>query len=68
MYFLSWRHGGNCLLIFTKGFWKSMDTSKDQQELERLIERNQAPWLAIPLVSPVTAAAGTELTESVWRQ
>ncbi len=51
-----------------QGFWKSMDTSKDQQELERLIERNQAPWLAIPLVSPVTAAAGTELTESVWRQ
>jgi glucose-1-phosphate cytidylyltransferase len=27
------------------GFWKSMDTSKDQQELEQLYVRGTAPWL-----------------------
>ncbi|GGG93171.1 sugar phosphate nucleotidyltransferase [Silvibacterium dinghuense] len=28
------------------GFWKSMDTSKDQQELERLVGEGMAPWIA----------------------
>jgi glucose-1-phosphate cytidylyltransferase len=27
------------------GFWKSMDTSKDQQELERLFVGRTAPWI-----------------------
>ncbi|MFT4112166.1 sugar phosphate nucleotidyltransferase [Silvibacterium sp.] len=27
------------------GFWKSMDTSKDQQELEKLIGEGTAPWV-----------------------
>lgn len=27
------------------GFWKSMDTSKDQQELERLCAAGTAPWM-----------------------
>jgi glucose-1-phosphate cytidylyltransferase len=27
-----------------QGFWKSMDTSKDQQELEKLIGNEAAPW------------------------
>jgi glucose-1-phosphate cytidylyltransferase len=27
------------------GFWKSMDTSKDQQELERLYHEEGIPWL-----------------------
>lgn len=26
------------------GFWKSMDTSKDQQEMERLAESGSSPW------------------------
>jgi glucose-1-phosphate cytidylyltransferase len=26
------------------GFWKSMDTSKDQQELERMYQRGEAAW------------------------
>jgi glucose-1-phosphate cytidylyltransferase len=30
------------------GFWKSMDTSKDQQEMERLYQSEQAPWIAVP--------------------
>ncbi|HZD49340.1 MAG TPA: sugar phosphate nucleotidyltransferase [Silvibacterium sp.] len=29
------------------GFWKSMDTSKDQQEMERLAESGAAPWTTI---------------------
>jgi glucose-1-phosphate cytidylyltransferase len=28
-----------------EGFWKSMDTSKDQQELDRLIQEGDAPWM-----------------------
>jgi len=27
-------------------FWKSMDTSKDQQEMERLAESGSAPWVS----------------------
>ena len=27
------------------GFWKSMDTSKDQQELEKLADGSRAPWM-----------------------
>ena len=26
------------------GFWKSMDTSKDQQEMESLLQADRAPW------------------------
>lgn len=32
-----------------KGFWKSMDTSKDQQEMERLFRAGNVPWLVEPL-------------------
>ena len=31
------------------GFWKSMDTSKDQQELEQLCVSGEAPWANKPL-------------------
>jgi glucose-1-phosphate cytidylyltransferase len=27
------------------GFWKSMDTSKDQQELEKLLVGGTGPWI-----------------------
>lgn len=33
------------------GFWKSMDTSKDQQELERLVQSGEAAWT---MPSPMT--------------
>lgn len=36
------------------GFWKSMDTSKDQQELEQLCAGRRAPWL---LDEPAVAVA-----------
>jgi glucose-1-phosphate cytidylyltransferase len=39
-----------------RGFWKSMDTSKDQQELERLYCTDTAPW-TVP--ANVLAAAAT---------
>ena len=29
-------------------FWKSMDTSKDQEELEKLYADGRAPWMAVP--------------------
>ena len=29
------------------GFWKSMDTSKDQQEMENLIVGGKAPWVRV---------------------
>lgn len=29
------------------GFWKSMDTSKDQQEMERLGEAGDSPWIVL---------------------
>jgi glucose-1-phosphate cytidylyltransferase len=32
-----------------EGFWKSMDTSKDQQELERIYQRGKPGWRAFSL-------------------
>jgi glucose-1-phosphate cytidylyltransferase len=43
------------------GFWKSMDTSKDQQELERLCSGTTPPWLQ-PL--PVRASAAAEASHA----
>jgi len=49
-------------LLFTyrhDGFWKSMDTSKDQQELERLYQSGEATWTDVHSVlhwRPETAA------------
>jgi glucose-1-phosphate cytidylyltransferase len=37
---------GNLYVYRHTGFWKSMDTSKDQQELERLCANGTAPWVA----------------------
>ena len=31
------------------GFWKSMDTSKDQQDMEKLCVGGRAPWEVSPL-------------------
>jgi glucose-1-phosphate cytidylyltransferase len=28
-----------------EGFWKSMDTSKDQQEFETILTNGEAPWM-----------------------
>jgi len=38
------------------GFWKSMDTSKDQQEFEAILRREAAPWMDIAAAR--AAAAG----------
>lgn len=41
-----------------EGFWKSMDTSKDQEELERLNEGDRAPWINERTRGAVSAAKG----------
>ncbi len=38
------------------GFWKSMDTSKDQQELEVLSTDGQSPWLVRPMAAAAAVA------------
>jgi glucose-1-phosphate cytidylyltransferase len=46
-------------LLYTykhEGFWRSMDTSKDQQELEALYRDGAAPWTAIPSMAVATTA------------
>jgi glucose-1-phosphate cytidylyltransferase len=35
---------GELFVYQHQGFWRSMDTSKDQQEIEALMDRNIAPW------------------------
>jgi|SRR5579871_1988289 len=35
---------GMLYTYFHNGFWRSMDTSKDQQELEKLVENGIGPW------------------------
>lgn len=47
-------------LLYTykhEGFWRSMDTSKDQQELEALYRDGGAPWTQLP-APPVAVRAG----------
>ena len=39
------------------GFWKSMDTSKDQQELEKMVEGKTAPWMPVAETSEFPATA-----------
>lgn len=41
-----------------EGFWKSMDTSKDQEELEKLYEGDRAPWIKQPARGAVPAVKG----------
>ena len=36
---------GHLYVYQHKGFWKSMDTSKDQQEMESLFRAGNVPWL-----------------------
>jgi glucose-1-phosphate cytidylyltransferase len=43
---------------FHDGFWKSMDTSKDQQEMERLCEGSSAPWMKDPRETAMATAGG----------
>jgi hypothetical protein len=38
------------------GFWKSMDTSKDQQELDHLRTLGAPPWMAFRKKSKSAAA------------
>jgi glucose-1-phosphate cytidylyltransferase len=46
-----------CLYAYQHhGFWKSMDTAKDQQELERIYNAQKAPWSEIGSALPEEAA------------
>ena len=47
-------HRGQLNAYCHEGFWKSMDTSKDQQELEALLSKGAAPWA---MLSARTAVA-----------
>jgi len=42
------------------GFWKSMDTSKDQQELEGLCVNGVGPWEKVADLSPVRQLAAVQ--------
>jgi len=47
------------------GFWKSMDTSKDQQELERLYGDGPAPWMDFSQhKTDLTGLIGTSVVDS----
>lgn len=39
------------------GFWKSMDTSKDQMELEHILNMGAPPWLPAPILRARAASA-----------
>lgn len=36
---------GQLMAYMHRGFWKCMDTQRDKQQLENLIESGQAPWM-----------------------
>ena len=41
-----------------RGFWQCMDTQRDADELNKMWDRNQAPWAA----APAPSSASTEVT------
>ena len=40
-----------------EGFWKSMDTSKDQQEFEHILTTGDAPWMKVERAAAARRAA-----------
>jgi glucose-1-phosphate cytidylyltransferase len=44
-----------------EGFWRPMDTLKDKQILEDLVEKGTMPWL----VNPAARAAPTEAERKI---
>jgi glucose-1-phosphate cytidylyltransferase len=38
-------HGGQLFTYKHSGFWKPMDTQRDKNMMEELIEKNKAPWI-----------------------
>jgi glucose-1-phosphate cytidylyltransferase len=48
---------GRLFVYQHNGFWKSMDTSKDQQELEKLIQGKNIPWMP-PTQEPAIPTLG----------
>ena len=59
-------------LLYThvhKGFWKSMDTSKDQQEMERIHNGGTPPWLQVGKSEPAeVVTAGSAIETFLVRQ
>ena len=45
------------------GFWKSMDSSKDQQEMEKLYKNSGAPWMDL---APLTADRRNQAFKQVF--
>jgi glucose-1-phosphate cytidylyltransferase len=48
--------GGHLMAYKYEGFWRPMDTLRDRQILEEMVERGNAPWRLSPQV-PVRAAS-----------
>lgn len=49
--------GGSLYTYLHEGFWKSMDTSKDQQEFETILGSGAAPWMELKPRSMARAAS-----------
>jgi glucose-1-phosphate cytidylyltransferase len=43
---------GQLMVYKYKGFWRAMDTLRDRQVLEEMIERGDTPWRLSPDVRP----------------
>jgi glucose-1-phosphate cytidylyltransferase len=53
-------------LLYTylhSGFWKSMDTSKDQQEFETILLKGSPPWMEIPAAVEDEMPSGDDIQE-----
>ena len=48
--------GGHLMAYKYEGFWRAMDTLRDRQVLEDMVERGDTPW-RIPQVLPIIKAA-----------
>ena len=42
--------GGHLMAYKYEGFWRAMDTLRDRQLLEEMVERGDTPWRSSPQV------------------
>ena len=51
--------GGHLMAYKYEGFWRAMDTLRDRQVLEEMVERGEMPWRLSPQARPVPPHEGT---------
>ena len=58
---------GNLMAYKYEGFWRAMDTLRDRQVLEEMVERGETPWRPRPNVMVSSRSVKAIATRRAWR-